>query len=263
MFGVVSFMILFLLPFVLSAPPVTTINTIDRGFIIKYPGTESYAKNQTITFNFHVINITDGLPITSGITCYFHLYNQSGNHIYTLHNIATLDYSFDYQAKVLGSNFTKTGHYSYAFQCNSTSLGGFIENAIEVTQYGEIPTTSKAIIFFCLVAIILFFLTITLLLFLEIDNTVVRFTCMCLGYLLLVALNYIGWVISDNFIYANTFIKGFFWIVFEVLMFLALPLLLGFFAWYFLSLMKIKEIQDLIDKGIPEKEARWRVEKYR
>jgi hypothetical protein len=59
------------------------------------------------------------------------------------------------------------------------------------------------------------------------------------------------------------FLTSFLKYVFYILMFGALPLFLGFFAWYLLALMRIREINDLIEKGLPEDEAERRVRSYK
>lgn len=257
---VVSFVYLFiLLPIVFSAPPVSQVQQFTEGYVIKVPMTEILPKNQTIKFNFHVYNISTGMPIASGLTCYFHLYNSTGNHIYESPIITTIDHLFDYEAKVDKGNFTKPGYYSYVFQCNSTSLGGYVENLITVTPNGEIPGTSVSLFYITLLFIIIFLFVLIVILFFNIESLIMRVTSISLGYLLLVAISFIAWQMSDNFVWSSTYMTRFFYLLFQILMFGALPLFLGFFAWYFLSLMKIKEIQDLINKGIPRGEAEYRV----
>lgn len=151
-------LLLLFLPVINAVPPVLKANNFDTGYLIKFPLIDNIKLNTTTTFNFHVFNLTDGVPINSGITCYFHLYNSTGNHVYTKHDVTTTDHTFDYNIKVNGNNFSTIGGYGYVFQCNSSKLGGYVEEPLEVTAsgFGYTPTNNVGI-YFVLVLAVLFF----------------------------------------------------------------------------------------------------------
>lgn len=131
-----SFMFLILSLFLVSAaPPVTQVQQFTEGYVIKYPSEQSIKQNQFYDFEFHVFNISTGMPITSGVSCQFHLYNVTGGHQLTLYDdaVSTL---FDYSFKVHGGNFSQTGDFYYIIQCNSSSRGGYVEVPFDVTPMG-------------------------------------------------------------------------------------------------------------------------------
>lgn len=124
------------------APAVsTTINT-NTGLEIKYPSYENIVQNHYFDFNFHVFNISDGLPVSNTtVSCNFHLYNQSGDHIWTFSNLshdAASEHGIvnEWVARVNGNNFTTQGVYSYIIQCNSSSHGGFLSTNFIVSPEG-------------------------------------------------------------------------------------------------------------------------------
>lgn len=118
-----------------AVPPVQTTVTGDNSFTLKYPADTILKQNQDYRFEFHVYNTSDGLPITSGINCYFHLFNSSGKHLIELESSSPdlFDYSFD----VDGGNFSEVGDYCYVAQCNSSTQGGYVSVPFSVTKTGE------------------------------------------------------------------------------------------------------------------------------
>ena len=119
---------LLVLPFVHSEKIEIQEFTGVKGIEIKYPIINSININEGYNFHFHIFNLSDGQPIISGVSCYFHLYNSTGDHIYIENEITTPNDKFDYEFSVSGTNFSKEGDYSFIFQCNSTarSVGGFV-----------------------------------------------------------------------------------------------------------------------------------------
>ena len=142
-----------------AAPPVTTVQSFSEGYVIKAPIQEFHKYNTEYRFNFHVFNISNGMPLvnSSSISCEFHLYNSSGNHLYTSTSYV-VDHTYDYQFLVGGGNFTNIDEYHYVFQCNTSTLGGFVEDYFFVTNDGlnNTPNTYAGlpILFFMLFIII-------------------------------------------------------------------------------------------------------------
>ncbi len=88
--------------------------------------------NQSYSFEVHAFNISNGFPKIAGLSCYLHLYNQSGSHITELTTL-TVDHTFDYGFDVAGENFSSLGSYYYNVQCNTSSLGGYNQGTITIT----------------------------------------------------------------------------------------------------------------------------------
>ena len=146
-----------LTPLISPAPPFqTTAGT--EGYDIIYPKIEYLKAGQDFTFHFHVNNISTGLLLTnSSVTCKFHLYNSSGNHIIEQQNLFLMDSNnIDFFYKVKGGNFT-TGEYGALIGCNSSAFGGYVSFPFYVTSTGNELTSSESIIYF-LVTIFAFFI---------------------------------------------------------------------------------------------------------
>lgn len=126
-------LLMIVLPFVQSAPPVIQ-QQFTEGFNIKYPSDQIIREGHPYEFEAHVFNVSNGVPLYSGIDCYFHLYNSTGKHQLILTDNTT-SHIFDYSFYVLGDNFS-VGDYYYIIQCNSSTLGGYVEVPFEVTKYG-------------------------------------------------------------------------------------------------------------------------------
>lgn len=128
--------ILISLSLINSAPPVTQVQQFSEGYVLKVPEDFIIKQNTNYSFMIHVFNISNGLPRTSSISCYLHLYDNTGEHIAIIMT-NTSEHLFDYEFFIDKYNFTKTGDYYYNVQCNSSSLGGFMASNILVTPSGN------------------------------------------------------------------------------------------------------------------------------
>jgi len=124
------------------------------------PANIDYLKaGSSYDFNIHVFNQSNGLPVTSGISCYLHLYNSSGNHLVVMEN-STIGHTFDYSFFVAGANFTK-GIYEAKFNCNNSEIGGYSEIDFIVNSFGKDIQTSESILYVVLtLAVLILFLTV-------------------------------------------------------------------------------------------------------
>jgi len=118
------------LPVKINQASMTSIT----GLQISVPSQFYLKQNQDFDFRLHLFNVTNGYPIKSA-TCFFHLYNNSGNHIYT-GNTSTTEHDFDFAFMLKGGNFSNVGVYNYIVQCNSSGMGGFVSSNFAVTLTG-------------------------------------------------------------------------------------------------------------------------------
>ena len=136
--GLISlFFLIFLCQIVYSAPPFIELSQ-SQTLQIKYPELFYFKNSGDLKFNFHLYNITSGMPIKSDAICYFHLYNSSGNHIWENSTIK-VDHIYDYEFLVSRKNISTPGFYSYLVQCNTSSIGGFVDVGFEVSNDGMEP----------------------------------------------------------------------------------------------------------------------------
>lgn len=138
-------LILLLIPILtMAAPPITEITEFDDGLFIEYPPFEAYKVNTSVDFYFHVFNQSNGVPVISGIVCYFHLYDRNKNHLFNDRD-STSD-NFDYEFSIDGNNLTEFGYYAYVIQCNDSDHGAFVAHEFYVTNDGEPINEEKSIL---------------------------------------------------------------------------------------------------------------------
>jgi len=149
----VLFLSLFLISFASADKPITAI-TFSEGYNIKIPIDNIIQVGEDYEFEIHVYNISNGMPVTSGIGCYAHLYDYTGHHIYEGYD-ETVSHNFDYSFPVMGENFSTSDVYYFIAQCNGSKLGGYNGEIVYVTQTGReiFPNT---LIFFMLLSVIVF-----------------------------------------------------------------------------------------------------------
>lgn len=190
------------MPLASSASPFVTTTT--SGCQIA-PVVRDYLKaSQDFDFNFHVFNTSNGAPLSnSTLSCYFHLYNQTGDHFYTtiLHNDPYTEHNVinEWVGRIGGGNFSTIGSYAYLVQCNGTIIyGGCADKGLFIiTKSGNAPAGDSLTIFiyilFILSSLILFytfFLTIAKLV--TADQTIYDVLIAWSGYILVIIVNYIA-----------------------------------------------------------------------
>jgi len=177
---------------------------------------------------------------------------------------------------VLNQSMTNKGGglWTYTF-CNTTDVGrydvtgvgdinGIPDNFVsrfEVTPNGEEVNVGKAIFYIGLLGVLIVFLGLSLVGFVKFDNLLAKVGLFGLSYLLLMAITFVGWNMASDFLTSSPFIASMLRILFFVLIGGLFPLIVGSFAYYFIMITKIKEIERLMNKGLPYDEAERRVKR--
>jgi len=163
-FLLIVFFLFLIIPTIDAQSPFQQPKSFSEGFEIKIPAQGIIKQNEDFIFHFHVFNISNGLPVTEdeGVNCFFHLYNESGNHIlkenitYEPSNILN-----EWDIKVTGGNFSRVSMMNYIIQCNTDEFGGFESVGFDVTPTGFIIETSEANIYIVvLIATFILFLAL-------------------------------------------------------------------------------------------------------
>jgi hypothetical protein len=257
------FSIIILFQVVSSVQPTVTVTSPLVGINIKAPMTDLLKVNKSFDFNFHLFNASDGLPLdNTTIQCYFHLYNSSGDHIYT--EISNHDLNSDHfvpnewVSRIDGGNFSELGLYAYILQCNNSLIGGNVESPLEVRPdlAVEILTTSRGILYFG----VLFILTI-LFGFCVYNVTINENLGWKLGflstaYVILMGLTYSLLSISRAFLFEIPTFE----IIFNTLWIILVPgffvYVLGIIIYLIFTALKEQEIKSFVARGFSEEEAR-------
>lgn len=254
------FLLIAIMPMISAVPPVTTTTNFPSGYaIIDSP--QNYLKqNQDYTYNFFVRNASNGVLISNVSTnCSFYLSNSSGNLIYSSDAIYVgTDLGYWYTL-ISGGNFSETGVYSYGIKCEGVSFATGKSGVWEVTPNGLDLPVGNAFIYIGLLIVFVIFLIGTVVIFMSSENLLSRVNMIGLGYLLLIAINFIAWNMASDFLLSAPFIASMFRIIFFVLIIGLFPLVIAGFIYYLLMLFKIKEIERLMTRGLSYEDADRRV----
>ncbi len=207
-----------LFPFVSSAPPFqTSADNLDC--IIEYPKIEYIKLDNSYNFNIHVINGTTGKILTdSAISCFLHIYDNTGEHIYTNNSLYYDSDDSDFKALIPSSIFASPKSLTYIAQCNNSVIGCFISAPITSTYNGEKNADDNFTIFIYLIFIIAsiglvytFFLGLAKL---AMADTTIYDVLLSWGfYILMIFSYYISQYLLSNFVYdlSKTFLNVFVW----------------------------------------------------
>lgn len=235
-----------------SAPPITKINS-DTGLIIE-PTIKDYLRTgEDHEFEIHVFNVTDGMPMISGLTCYMHMYNDDGDHEFEGVD-QDVSHIFDYSFDLTGGNFTR-GAYQVKFQCNSSVVGGGTEIEFKVNDYGEELTeaVSTTFNFSMMFMMILFLLTIVGMFLTE--NYITKFILYWISHLLFVIGSFSIWQFNIGYAIAYIGLAGVWKILFYVSIIAVVPMSILSMAWIFYIHTFNEHFQKLVDKGVDTEEA--------
>ena len=249
------------IPLVSAAPPFQ-VSESTAGLDVRFPPLMTAKLDQSVTAHTHVYNRTNGLPVNDdGTQCSAHLYNSTGNHI--------LESEMEYEAtqgewelKILGGNFTDKAGMSFIIWCNSSGQGGFVSGALKITTTGTELTTSRAIIYIGLIAVLVFLLVITLgtISLLPAKNTkddegilninrlkYLRPVFWVLAYMLVMAITYLTGGIAQSYFAEN--IGGFFLAFFKLMFIFMFPMVLVWLYWILHLIIKDNNITKLLLRG--------------
>jgi hypothetical protein len=155
--------LLIYIPFVSSAPPVTTVQQIVNGYTIIDSPQTIFKQGQNYQYNFFVVNISNGALKLSDITsCIFYLANSSGEVIF--YNSVPYKPEGYWGIDILGGNFSNIGFYNFGARCNSSTLAGATSGLWEVTATGMILSSVQVSVYilFLLLCLVLTFFSVKL-----------------------------------------------------------------------------------------------------
>lgn len=174
--------------------------------------------------------------------------------------ISTLDYRMtksgqSFSAIILQGNITDYGDACFNVECSDTITMETGRECFTITPNGEDAGIGKAVFYIGLLFVLVVFLVGIVTIFMETDSLLAKVGMFGLGYLMLVAVSFVSWNMANDFLTSSPFLVAMLRILFYSLIAGAFPLLLGSFAWYFIMVFKIKEIQRLMGKGFSYEEA--------
>ena len=168
----------------------------------------------------------------------------------------------------ISDGMTKQGSfYNYTF-CNTTGIGEYIVNGLgdpdgEKTSWtynfyvnlrGIKITIGEAIVYGIAVLIIFGMMMACIFGIKQSDKLYMKFGLGYLAYLFLTIISYITWITSTSMI-ETAFIDRFFYWIFIILTIGFIPLFLGTVAYYVYTVLTIKPIMEMVNRGVPEDRA--------
>lgn len=261
---VIVLTIVMLSGFVLAAPPFSVTGDTTSGYTIKFPIRETYRMGQGYNFEFHVYDKVNGTPVTSGISCYMHIYNQSGNHIYNGFQNKTSNL-LDYDFTVNSANFTTVGQYYYYITCNNSIKGGYEGDYIYVTAQGVPYTETHGIVYSALFILLMgiFALQLFFIFTIETNDTrsnegkvlninykkYIRIFLICFSYVTFIAINYFAWNIAYG-ILEFTEMANFFMVMFRITYALMYPIFIVIIIWSIAQYIKDKKHEEFLRRHL-------------
>ena len=165
---------------------------------------------------------------------------------------------------ILGYNWTQdTGNYLVYGVCDENDAYTSWQYDFTITPNGEEATIGTAVFYIGIFLVLIFFFAICIYAFVNFDNLLARVAMIGLGYLLLMAVTFIGWNMAQDFLTSSPFLIEMMRILFWIMVVGFFPLIIGGFAWYVLLLFKIKEINNLMEHGMSVNDAEDRVGRRR
>ena len=242
------FLFIIIIGFASAVKPSITVEVGNSGLIVAPTEKSAIRANIDHEFEVHVFNVSNGMPITSGITCYMHLYSDAGNHLLEMED-STPSHIFDYAFNVGGGNFTDLGEYQAKFQCNSSTLGGGREIFFIVNNFGEELDTAHSFKFNSAMFFMLILFLMVIVGMVSTEHYIGKFAFYWVAHILFIAGTFCMW--QFNFGYTTTFLgMASIWkIMFYVSTIAMFPMLLASMAWIFYIHTYNQHFENAMRKG--------------
>ena len=249
----ILFCMIFLLSFVSAVPPFQ-VETTDSGLIVE-PTIKEYIRTNTAhKFEIHVFNQSNGFPITSGISCYMHLYARDGDHLYEGQD-DTVNHLFDYTFDVNESNFTTRGEYQAKFQCNNSDVGGGEEIFFYVNDYGEELSDAESHTFNYSMIFLMILFVMALIGIFTFEQPAGKLACYWIAHVFFVVGTFSVWQFNLGYAIGFVGLAGIWKILFWVSIIAMFPMVLLSLAWIFYIHTMNDDIKKMMERGMDKDEA--------
>lgn len=244
---IASVFIIGLMNSVSADPPFVSTETSTSGLSIE-PTFNNYLRTgEDYEFEVHVFNISNGVPIVTGIECYYHLYNNTGKHQLEMSD-ATVSHDFDYSFDVDGANFSR-GCYVIKCQCNNSVAGGGIEHSFCVNDYGLELTEAEQSMFNGGMFILFVFLISTIIACFKVEHYIGKFIFYWISHLLMILITFSAWQFTDGYAIGYVGIAGVYKILFYFFIIAVIPMVFSSMAWIIYIHAFNEHFQKMLDKG--------------
>ena len=255
LFGVaiIFLMILMSISMVSAVKPITSIQTTEGYSVV--PVVKDFIRTGEMhEFELHIVNISNGMPITTGLGCYMHLYHKIGNHAYEGYD-DTVNHDFDYAFNVDGGNFTSRGIYHAKFNCNDSTYGGIDEIEFGVNDYGEELTPAITQSHNQSMWFLMILFGISLIGVVAIKNPLGKVASYFSAHIIFIAGTFSEWQFLQGYAMSYIANAGIFKVLFYVSTIALFPAIIMLVAGTIIFYATQKKIMNLMDHGMSEAEA--------
>lgn len=145
----------------LAVQPTILIPISDNALDLRVSMPEIFKQNEPLNVYIHAFNSSNLMPITTGATCYLHIYGYpKGEHIGKFFDNAVSN-GFDYEMEIPSSNLSILGYHQWIVQCNLSNSGGSTYGVIEITKTGNKLEVQESLIYILLSGSIFFLLLVS------------------------------------------------------------------------------------------------------
>jgi len=260
--------VLFLVSFVSSAPPVNILFMGDTGINVEVNIMPVYKFGEARFSVVHLFNATSGYQITNtthdNINCTAFLRDSQGFEIMKVNAVPHEDH---WVLNATAGGTTPVGNYAWTLSCidGTAKVGGYASGYYEITITGEELTLQKTIIYISSLAlmILLFIITLGVIPFLPSSDTknkegeligisnfkYLRPILYGLSYLLLMAIMFISSNITLTFL-TNSMVGDLFFKIYQIMFLLLLPIIVIWFIWIFYSIFQDRKVKSMLERGV-------------
>jgi len=195
----------------------------------------------------------NGTYCSANATCRTTIINPEGNTV--VNNQIMFKNNAVFEVNVTAQQHSLNGEYQFNVVCSDagTSVSRFLK--YHVTPNGERATTSKGIMYISILAILVIFLVGLIIIAFRFEHIALKSGSLLSAYLMLIAISFISWNLALDYLTSSPFMISFFRIIFLFLLYAFFPIILISTFYTMWMMLKIKEIQRMLDDGMPYDEA--------
>jgi len=160
-----------------------------------------------------------------------------------------------YEVNLTANETEVNGEYEFTVACSYLSNSRTKFLTFFITPNGEIPTTSKGILYVGILFVLIVLFILAIWGGIQANYIPLKSFVWLFAYLLLIAISFIAWNLSLDYLTSSPFLISMFriiWIFFMIGLFPVLLMLIFYSGW---MLTKIKAIENMLEKGVPIDEA--------
>lgn len=223
-------------------------------------GETSYTYNQNTDVDLKISCFDENNTVCDASTeCFITIFYPDSTTL--INNQSMTKQTTFYNYSLNTSQTSLLGTYSTVAYCSGTTKG------YSVFQYEIIDPnlasvdTGSGIFYIGLLFLLIIIFGFIIYGLVKSENPIVKLSCLLGGYIFLAIIMFTLWQIAGIYLTSTPFIEKFAMIMFRVLMAGMLPLVVGLIVWLIYQAITVKEIRSLMERGIPEDEAKARVKK--